>query len=92
MRTFVQCEEHGSQDEAFVCKHLVFSLKTKQPVGFYWSSEPHGDAWCEACETVRVAEGGTTGDWNERSEAFAEIQVLCGACYDEVRTLNRAVE
>ena len=36
----VECGEHGSQDETYVCKHLVSSLKTQQVVGFYWASEP----------------------------------------------------
>jgi hypothetical protein len=84
----VECAEHGSQEETFVCKHLVLSLKTLRPVGFYLSSEPRGDAWCHACEEVRIANGGPNGDWNDRSEEFAGIQILCGACYDKVKALN----
>jgi hypothetical protein len=84
----VECIEHGPQEETYVCKHLASSLKTQQPVGFYWSSEPRGDAWCDECEKVRIAEGGPSGDWNDRSEAFASIQILCGACYDKVKSLN----
>jgi len=88
MTNMVECSEHGAQQETFVCQHLLSSLKTGQKVGFYWSSEPRGDAWCDACEDVRIAEGGATGDWNQRSEGFAAIKVLCGACYDRVRELN----
>lgn len=36
----VECMEHGSQEETYVCKHLVSSLTTQRPIGFYWSSEP----------------------------------------------------
>jgi hypothetical protein len=86
----IRCAEHGDQDQSFVCAHLVESLNTGLGVGFYYSSEPRGDAWCEACEEVRVREGGVSGDWNERSEAFANIQLLCGACYDKVRDLNES--
>ena len=81
----VECSIHGSQDETFVCCHLVESLRTGNRVGFYFASEPRGDAWCEACEEVRIREG---GDWNDRSEAFANIKLLCGACYDEVKKIN----
>jgi hypothetical protein len=88
MSEIAKCEEHGTQEETFVCKHLRQSLRTGEKVGFYWASEPRGDAWCEACEQVRLAEGGATGDWNERSEAFAQITILCGLCYDRVRALN----
>jgi len=84
----VQCSEHGLQEETYVCKHLVLSLRTKEVIGFYWSSKPRGDAWCATCEKVRIAEGGSSGDWNERSEAFADIKILCGACYDRVRAIN----
>ena len=81
----VECSIHGPQDETFVCCHLVESLRTGNRVGFYFASEPRGDAWCEACEEVRIREG---GDWNDRSEAFANIKLLCGACYDEVKKIN----
>jgi len=53
--------------------------------GSFGQVAPRGDAWCSACEEVRVREGGSTGDWNERSEAFAGIKLLCGACYDRLR-------
>lgn len=88
MTDLVQCSEHGLQEETYVCKHLVLSLRTDEVIGFYWSSKPRGDAWCATCEKVRIAEGGSSGDWNERSEAFADIKILCGACYDRVRAIN----
>ncbi len=84
----VDCDEHGPQEATFVCCHLAGSLRTGKPVGFYNSGEPCGDAWCSACEEVRIREGGETGDWNDRSEAFADITLLCRACYDEIRKLN----
>ena len=89
MADLVDCTVHGPQEETFVCQHLAQSLKTMKPVGFFYSSEPRGDAWCSQCEEVRIREGGPTGDWNERSEAFAQIKILCGACYDKVRAINK---
>ena len=88
MADSVECAEHGPQEPTFVCQHLARSLATQQPVGFFFAREPRGDAWCAACEEVRVREGGESGDFNERSEAFAGIQLLCGACYDKVRQLH----
>ena len=88
MTDTVDCAEHGPQEPTFACQHLVRSLTTQKPVGFFFASEPRGDAWCSACEEARIREGGESGDWNERSEAFARIQLLCGACYDKVRRLN----
>ena len=63
----IDCDKHGKQEETFVCQHIVESLYTKTPVGFYSASEPRGDAWCNECERVRIQEG---GGWNEKSECL----------------------
>ena len=88
MAATVECSRHGPQQATFVCQHLAQSLTTRERVGFFYAREPRGDAWCSACEEVRIREGGETGDWNDRSEAFASIKLVCGACYEEIRTLN----
>ncbi|MFC0682869.1 hypothetical protein ACFFGH_33980 [Lysobacter korlensis] len=88
MTEIVECVKHEEQEATFVCQHLVACLHSGEPVGFYFSGEPRGDAWCSACEETRIREGGSSGDWNERSEAFAGISLLCGACYDSVRSLH----
>jgi ferredoxin len=88
MSETVECKAHGEQQETFVCHHLFKALDSGEKVGFFWSGEPRGDAWCSACEAVRIREGGITGDWNERSEKFADIKLLCGACYDQLRKLH----
>lgn len=88
MSDTIQCHVHGEQQETFVCQHLVEALDSGDRVGFFWSGEPRGDAWCSACEAVRIREGGIEGDWNERSMEFAGIKLLCGACYDRVRELH----
>jgi hypothetical protein len=38
-------ENMALKTRAYVCTHLVSSLKTQQVVGCYWASEPRGDAW-----------------------------------------------
>ncbi len=83
-----ECVLHGKQEETFVCTHLAGSIQTGERVGFYFASEPRGDAWCQECEEERLKYGGAGGDWNERSEAFADITLICGSCYDKVKTLN----
>lgn len=84
----MHCQLHGEQQKTYVCQHLVRALQTGEKVGFFWSGGSRGDAWCSACEAVRILEGGTTGDWNQRSEEFAGIKLLCGACYDRLRELH----
>ena len=84
----VNCAEHGPQQETFVCRHLVESLYSRKPVGFFSSGESRGDAWCSRCEELRIREGGESGGWTDASSRKAGIQLLCGACYDEVRNIS----
>ena len=82
----VDCSEHGKSDATYVCRHLLRG----QGVGFHQGVDPAGrgkwfpDAWCDECEAVRLEEG----DWNERSEAFAGISLVCSGCYLRSRLLN----
>lgn len=84
----VECAEHGSEPPAFVCRHL--NLET--PVGFVEGFDPEEpevelyQAWCHACDEVLVEEG----EWNDRSEAFAGIHMVCRECYRRMRELHRS--
>jgi hypothetical protein len=85
----VECGVHGSQEATFVCRHLVQSLREERAIGSWTAGGGAGsrpDAWCTACET-KVQ--GTGGEWTAESEAFAGVSLLCGACYDRLRELNR---
>ena len=78
--TKVSCDRHGESHATFVCRHLAAGTGR----GFETSgegSDPRPDAWCGECEAVRQEEG----EWNERSEAFAGVSLLCAGCYDDVR-------
>lgn len=85
----VDCGEHGTRTRvAFVCQHLGKDTN----VGFYESfesdpnTEPEDDyqAWCNACEVERQKEG----EWNEKSEAFAQIRIVCDECFFEIKRSN----
>lgn len=84
----IHCDEHGEQQATFVCQHILQTLKDGRPRGFWTSDNPENprpDAWCAECET-KVQETG--GEWNDESEAFAGISLLCGACYDRAIAIN----
>ena len=87
--TTVDCAEHGTARKAFICRHLLKG----SGIGWFDSGvtpeAPFPDAWCAACERVRVAEGGASGDWNERSESFASVTLVCSQCYLQIRGRNR---
>jgi hypothetical protein len=74
---------------AFVCRHVLDSLRTGSRVGCHTPSDSEGDdqGWCDACERVRAREG----EWNDRSEANADIRLICLDCFQEARALNREV-
>lgn len=85
---YVECGEHGREQATFVCRHIVQTLRDGEARGFFSSGEspdnPRPDAWCGDCEDLvnRV------GEWNDESEAFAGVSLLCGACYDQARAMN----
>ena len=84
----IDCPIHGAQEEAFVCQHLVESLRTETSVGFHWSREStsrHPDAWCSACEVARVENG---GQWTDRLiHETLNVKLICGACYDHAKEI-----
>lgn len=87
------CDRHDAPGEAFVCRHIVRSLLTRVAVGFHWpadSAQPYPDAWCTTCEQAREAAGGA---WTPEVEARLEVQLVCGQCYLDARTIwQKAVE
>ena len=86
---YVECCTHGKQQATYLCQHVVQSLRDGEPRGF-WSAEPapgneRPDSWCSACEDKVNSTG---GEWNDESEAFSGVTLLCGACYDRAREMN----
>lgn len=84
----VECNEHGVQQATFVCQHVIQSLRDNIPRGF-WSAEespenPRPDSWCTECEELV----NSVGEWNDETEAFAGVTLLCGACYDRAKEMN----
>ena len=78
----VECGTHGTSTATFVCQHLVSGEKLGFNCG-YDPEEPNAiypDAWCDECEKVLDAEG----EWNDRSESFADIKLLCAYCYEDL--------
>jgi hypothetical protein len=63
------------------------SLRTGSRVGFHPPGDAEDDdqAWCDACERVRAR----AGEWNEPSEAYAEIRLICIDCLRQARVFNR---
>ncbi|HEC00463.1 MAG TPA: hypothetical protein ENI91_02095, partial [Sphingomonadales bacterium] len=82
----INCDTHGMANSTFVCQHLIEGEKLGFNLGYDPDdpNDPYPDAWCDKCETVSDEEGG----WNKKSQAFANIKILCSYCYENVRERN----
>jgi hypothetical protein len=78
----LQCAEHGPALAAFVCRHVVEQPGQRWFSGYPRKGHPYPDAWCGDCDAHRQAAG---GQWDAASEAAADIQLVCGQCYDAKR-------
>ena len=87
----IDCRNHGPKREAFVCAHL--DLKTIKGFneafdtfkGMELGDEDDLQAWCNDCESIRLKYNG----WNEESERFAKIKLVCEDCYFEFKRFNK---
>ena len=87
VRPMVHCEKHGDRRKAYVCEHLLRGMH----LGFFSAEEagnPHPDAWCTRCDDVRIAHGGSSGEWNDQSESLLKVKLVCGDCYEEIKRVN----
>jgi hypothetical protein len=84
----VHCRVHGPVQAAFVCRHLVEQLRNprNERIGFFRPAAIDGEpeelqAWCGECDVVlrRV------GEWNDESEAFAGVTLICSGCYGNLQ-------
>lgn len=82
----VECAAHGATQATYLCKHLLDGKN----LGFNSGYDPDypddlwPDAWCNECDKILDEEG----EWNDKSEKFADIKLLCCQCYEEARARN----
>ena len=75
----VDCYTHGEVRPAFVCHHLLngTSVGWNEPDEYECESDDEFagciNAWCDECEE----KANNTGGWNDESEAFADIRLVC---------------
>jgi hypothetical protein len=86
----VDCERHGKRFYAFVCQHLLVDKK----IGFWEPFESDStkeyengelNAWCDECDKILMEQG----EWNDISEGFAQIKLVCDICFFEMKRLNK---
>ena len=86
----MQCPCHGLRGPTFICQHLQHG----KGVGFNQPDEPPNsefpfkNAWCNKCDQLLQKEG----KWNDRSEKFAGILVICEGCFEEIKKRNESIQ
>jgi hypothetical protein len=88
---FVECREHGKSRPAYVCAHLVQTLRDQLPRGVIWRRDDDGcvNAYCDECETNLQQAG---GEWNDKLEADAAIALICEDCFRRVLSINKKAD
>ena len=84
----VECETHGTKVRAaFVCCHLVETLRDRVARGLLWSRDDNGNvnAYCDLCDQLLQQAG---GDWTEDVEAQAKITLICENCFWIIDRVN----
>lgn len=85
----VECCDHGLRNRAYVCQHLVRS----EFKGFWEPFDSDStktynndelNAWCDECDIILNEQG----EWNDISEAFAGIKLICDVCFFGMKDLN----
>ena len=65
----------------------TWQIKKIAGAGFkeaYSPKEERPNAWCDKCNEIYLKEG----EWNDQSEKFAQVTMICSHCYDESMERN----
>ena len=87
----VICKIHGEMDYALICTHLAAQTHDDPDLNVYLATPDESEEatdvqnlWCEKCDNILLEEG----EWNDKSENFANIQVVCIQCFEELKNKN----
>ena len=94
-KRYVQCGTHGEVEPAFVCQHLLGACGDAPTAVGWFEAEIDPDnrewgdqnGWCAACDEVLSEEG----EWNDRSEGFAQIKLVCEFCFARMRDVQQGL-
>lgn len=83
------CNQHGQANPAFACSHSVASLHDSRRRGlvFHRDEDVQYNGWCDECERSLVDHG---DEWNDETEAFAKIRLICEYCFEQLIDMNEA--
>ena len=79
----IMCASHGERFSTFICKHLLGAKDVAWYSGEPSPENPWPSAWCEQCHQAFLTEG----EWNERSNSAANLEIVavCHSCYESFK-------
>jgi len=79
--TTIKCGTHGKQEETFVCRHIIETLKDGEARGFHWNrADGVFQAICTACNELSDEEFAAAEPEN--------INALCFGCFQDAAAIN----
>ncbi len=79
--TKLTCSTHGTQNQTFVCRHIIEGLTQGEPRGFYWGKEDGVfEAICDDCNELSEAAFNAQG--------VDIIESLCFGCFCDAAQMN----
>jgi len=87
----VECATHGQTRASYVCHHLLQSRQdgSMRPVNWVRDEDEHVNAWCDECEEYLQSHG---AEWNDKTESFAKIRMICENCFETLKATNPTKE
>ncbi|NRP13481.1 hypothetical protein XMD517_002266 [Aliiroseovarius sp. xm-d-517] len=84
----VHCNLHGPSNPAYACSHSLTSLHDGRKRGLVFVRDEDGqyNGWCEECDKFLMNHG---EEWNDETEAFAKIGLLCEFCFERLIEMNK---
>lgn len=87
----VDCGAHSEMRPSCVCQHLLAAVSERIVRGVNWLLDGDGNvnARCDDCEDFLQRHG---AEWNDETEAFAKIKLICERCFVTLKETNPTKE
>ena len=77
----LHCASHGAQEQTFVCRHIIATLKDGEPRGFFWNrADDAFEAVCTTCNDMTPDAAAAAGP--------DLVQSLCYGCFRDAASIN----
>jgi len=87
MSRTLRCSTHGEAQAAFICQHLLATLRDGTPRGAIWKRDEDGciNSYCGDCDKRLDAAG---DEWVGEAQAQLGLTVVCENCFRRIAEIN----